>query len=304
MSCYRISLIFAKKNYKRFPAAERCFMNKFTINMLVLTAAFCLLLSGCRSSKGASSHGGYGKPGSSHVDYAREYAGPMGKDLAEEARRWLGTPYRYGGQDRNGTDCSGLVLEIYRSVCAVKIPRTTSEQKSYCTQVARNKTQVGDLVFFGGGKGVSHVGLYIGKGEMIHASSSRGVVVSNIDTGYWGERFKGAGRVAGAEQAWAANTSRKKKNRKPEKPSAPQAPPVMEIPSVDRPLGVPSVSVSELAAVMEKRGASSAAGQAADDGKKNNADPQTVSNEIAAIEQLDMIIDEKVDSIFSTRFMD
>lgn len=54
-------------------------------------------------------------------------------------------PYRYGGQDRDGTDCSGLVMEVYRKVCLVKIPRTTKTQKSYCLEVARNKARAGDL---------------------------------------------------------------------------------------------------------------------------------------------------------------
>lgn len=143
----------------------------------------------------------------------------MGRDLASEARRWLGTPYRYGGRDRNGTDCSGLVMELYRTVCAMKIPRTTVEQKSYCTKVARNKARMGDLVFFGSGKSensVSHVGLYIGKGEMIHASSSRGVMVSRVDAGYWGDRFRGIGRIDGAYASWAktdrgAKSSKKKR---------------------------------------------------------------------------------------------
>lgn len=232
----------------------------------------------------------------------------MGRDLAEEARRWLGTPYRYGGQDRGGTDCSGLVMEVYRSVCAVKIPRSTTEQKSYCTEVARNKTRVGDLVFFGGGKGVSHVGLYIGKGEMIHASSSRGVMVSNIDSGYWGDRFKGSGRVAGAEQSWAANNSgRKRKNGGKRDKSPEKTAPIMEVPSVDRPFGVPSVSVSELASVLggaksQGNQTPSVAVSALPDAKPDvTAD---VESELAAIEELDMIINEKVDSIFSNRFMD
>lgn len=266
----------------------------------MVLAACAVLFSGCKSSKGTVVRGGSGHGTSATVkrDYSRELAGPMGRDLVDEARTWLGTPYRYGGQDRRGTDCSGMVMEVYRSVCAVKIPRSTREQMSYCTEVARNKTRIGDLVFFGSGGGVSHVGLYIGKGEMIHASSSRGVMVSDIDGGYWGARYMGAGRVAGAEESWAANGAGRKKHRKVkgDAPAEPQSvPPVMEVPTVDRPLGVPTITLEELASMGKGRKGVASAGET----------PQaTVAEPVEAIDQLDVIINEKVDSIFSNRFMD
>lgn len=234
----------------------------------------------------------------------------------------MGTPYRYGGRDRSGTDCSGMMMELYRNVCAVKIPRTTKEQKSYCTEVARNKTRAGDLVFFGSRNGVSHVGLYIGKGEMIHASSSRGVMVSNIDGGYWGDRYIGAGRVAGAEKGWAANAGRSKRKRGGKVDKKPEAvPPVMEVPTVDRPLGVPAITLEELASVScaghsdDNEVGLAAAGEVV---RKPENPPATGNNAAAvstepegaagdaveAIDLLDLIINEKVDSIFSNRFMD
>ena len=126
------------------------------LSRIIVFIALCVtLLSGCRSSKGGGKSAYEGNAGSMTnyaVDYSNEESDAMGRDLASEARRWLGTPYRYGGRDRNGTDCSGLVMELYRTVCAMKIPRTTVEQKSYCTKVARNKARMGDLVFFGSGK--------------------------------------------------------------------------------------------------------------------------------------------------------
>ena len=283
-------------------------MRYITLKLIVAVVACGLLLSGCKSSKGAAQRGG-GKwrPQTSKIDYSKEYADPMGRDLADEARRWLGTPYKYGGQDRNGTDCSGLVMQLYRNVCAVKLPRTTTEQKSYCTEVARNKTRIGDLVFFGAGGGVSHVGLYIGKGEMIHASSSRGVMVSNIDSGYWGDRFRGSGRVDGAEQSWAANNRRRGKSKRREREQ--REVPIMEVPTVDRPLGVPSVSVSELASVLNGGGVTKQTQSVEPPAQSVPAQNATqnasvAQSEVEAIELLDLIINEKVDSIFSNRFMD
>ena len=174
--------------------------------------------------------------------------------------------------------------------------------------LARNKTRIGDLVFFGAGGGVSHVGLYIGKGEMIHASSSRGVMVSNIDSGYWGDRFRGSGRVDGAEQSWAANNRRRGKSKRREREQ--REAPIMEVPTVDRPLGVPSVSVSELASVLNGGGVTKqpqAVETPAQSVQVQNAPqngPEVAQSEVEAIELLDLIINEKVDSIFSNRFMD
>lgn len=264
--------------------------------IVVAIAAGLLLFSACKSSKGVS--------GRMSIDYSKEHADPMGKELVDEARKWLGTPYRYGGSTRNGTDCSGLVMSLYRDVCAVKIPRTTREQKSYCTEVARNKTRIGDLVFFGSGSGISHVGLYIGKGEMIHASSSKGVMVSNIDTGYWGNRYRGAGRVAGAGKSWAANAGKRKKrksdvNSKVSKPVNP-----LEVPSSGSPLGVPSITLEEFAA-MGSGNARSQKPTPASTTTPQTTVPQSVAPEKPEdVDPLDEIINEKIDSIFSTRFMD
>jgi hypothetical protein len=222
----------------------------------------------------------------------------------------------------------------------MKIPRTTVEQKSYCTKVARNKARMGDLVFFGSGKSensVSHVGLYIGKGEMIHASSSRGVMVSRVDAGYWGDRFRGIGRIDGAYASWAKTDRGAKSSKKKEKDNrreddiypSPAAP--SEIPSPVSPVPVPSAEIAfnELPSCLGKNGDDTAskavvAGQAASDatgnnnaakevalvtakGKNENPEPRNVAENadpVASIDLLDMIINQKADSIFSERFMD
>ncbi len=297
-------------------------MKPFRIISLIAVAA--MLLAGCRSHK-ANVSSPHGQWGNGYHDYSSEVTDAMGADLAEEARGWLGTPYRYGGADRRGTDCSGLVMELYRSVCATKLPRTTVEQKSYCTKVARNKARVGDLMFFGSSKGggqISHVGLYIGKGEMIHASSSRGVMVSNVDAGYWGDRFRGTGRVDGAYNAWA-RTDRgsralkgKKKDRNPVTPD--------EIPTPDRPvapLPIGEIAYDKLPAGDAPENMEPASSAPAMDNsmttqpektsQQPSATPQgTQANAVKSadatetIDLLDLIINQKVDSIFSTRFMD
>lgn len=127
----------------------------------------------------------------------------MERALVEEAAGWIGTPYLYGGKTKEGADCSGLVMEVYRQVCGVKLPRSSAAQSMWCQPVAPEKMQPGDLVFFSADSmQVSHVGMFIGDGQMIHASSSRGVMVSPLNNPYWLSRFYSIGRVASAETAW------------------------------------------------------------------------------------------------------
>ena len=107
------------------------------------------------------------------------------------------------GKTKEGADCSGLVMEVYRQVCGVKLPRSSAAQSMWCQPVAPEKMQPGDLVFFSADSmQVSHVGMFIGDGQMIHASSSRGVMVSPLNNPYWLSRFYSIGRVASAETAW------------------------------------------------------------------------------------------------------
>ncbi len=118
--------------------------------------------------------------------------------VVEAARRWLGTPYRYGGESRRGVDCSALVMNVYNEALGMKLPRTTRTQREYASRVSRRDLQPGDLVFFSSDKnrnGISHVGLFIGNDRFIHASSSRGVVVSRLGEKYFMKHYHSSGRV-------------------------------------------------------------------------------------------------------------
>lgn len=117
--------------------------------------------------------------------------------IVNEARAWIGTPYRYAGNSRSGVDCSGLVLEVFKASTGAKLPRSSSAQQTWCMPLEKDSLMAGDLVFFATGKDadkVSHVGIYIGGGEMIHASSSSGVIVSQLRLPYYVNRFHSAGR--------------------------------------------------------------------------------------------------------------
>ncbi|MDE6322028.1 MAG: C40 family peptidase [Muribaculaceae bacterium] len=119
------------------------------------------------------------------------------KELVKEAKKWLGTSYRYGGHSRQGTDCSGMVMEVYRKVCNVSLPHSSREQQAYCKGIKKKDLTEGDLIFFctGSSGRVSHVGMYIGDGKMVHASSSRGVIISALDERYYSRTYHSSGRV-------------------------------------------------------------------------------------------------------------
>ena len=119
--------------------------------------------------------------------------------IVESARSWIGTPYRYGGESRKGTDCSGMVMHVFADVAGIKLPRNSAKQSEYCKSIRQSELLPGDLVFFAArrGKGVNHVGIYIGNNCFVHASTSRGVIVSDLAQDYYARTFRSAGRVPG-----------------------------------------------------------------------------------------------------------
>jgi hypothetical protein len=113
--------------------------------------------------------------------------------VLETARRYLGTPYRYGGETPDGFDCSGFVMFVYERN-GLRLPRATAEQYRSGRPVPRRALGPGDLVFFSisGGR-ISHVGIYAGGGSFIHApSSGKRVSYARLDNGYWKARYAGA----------------------------------------------------------------------------------------------------------------
>ena len=116
--------------------------------------------------------------------------------LSAEAKKYIGIKYRSAGTTTSGFDCSGYVQYVYKQL-GVSLPRTSSSMYGTGTAVKQNELIPGDLVFFNtSGKGVSHVGIYIGQGQFIHSSSSKGVSMAKInDPYYWGKRYIGAKRV-------------------------------------------------------------------------------------------------------------
>lgn len=131
------------------------------------------------------------------VPPAAPVSGADTDSIEQTAFHFIGTPYRFGGEGPSGIDCSSFVQQVYGEH-SIDLPRTAREQSAVGSEVALQDLQKGDLVFFSTYASYpSHVGIYLGDGKMIHASSGKGeVVVSDINSGYYQSRFLGAKRVA------------------------------------------------------------------------------------------------------------
>jgi cell wall-associated NlpC family hydrolase len=145
--------------------------------------ALCFILASCASHK------------------ARVREEKIGQ-VIHTARTYLGTPYKYGGTTRAGMDCSGLLINSFRAI-QVELPRTSEGQSTVGSEVKMKEIQPGDLVFFATGKKkreITHVGLVTERKakdnvKFIHASSSLGVVETNLYAEYYVKRFREARRI-------------------------------------------------------------------------------------------------------------
>ena len=119
----------------------------------------------------------------------------QGKAIIERAKLFEGTPYLWGGMSFEGIDCSGLVYTVYR-LHGITVPRDADQQFQIGTKVAKKDLKPGDMVFFGKAENdITHVGLYAGSGNFVHASSGRGVLESKLFQGWYLERYQGARRI-------------------------------------------------------------------------------------------------------------
>jgi cell wall-associated NlpC family hydrolase len=122
----------------------------------------------------------------------------LGPAAAQEARRHLGVPYKHGGLDPRGFDCSGLAYYVYKRL-GLELPRSSAKQATVGRKIRRNHLRAGDLVFFatGGGKAVTHVGIYLGGQKFIHAPGrGKTVTISEMDSDYYSRRYHSARRVS------------------------------------------------------------------------------------------------------------
>lgn len=110
---------------------------------------------------------------------------------------WKGTPYRYGGMAKTGTDCSGFMKNLFSAVYGINLPRTSRDQFKEGKEISRDNLKKGDLVFFKlrRSRSVSHVGVYVGNNQFAHASIQVGVTIDDLDQAYYKKYYVGARRV-------------------------------------------------------------------------------------------------------------
>ncbi len=110
--------------------------------------------------------------------------------------QWLDTRYSYGGSDKSGIDCSSFAGIVEKEIYDHDLPRNSRQQYRACEKISIADANEGDLVFFNTRGGVSHVGVYLANGYFVHASTSSGVIISNLEENYYKDRFLSAGRFS------------------------------------------------------------------------------------------------------------
>ena len=185
------------------------------ISILVTSAAFTALFSGCSGNECYENHSAlplayfYNSATMQQVTLQQlEIYGKkkgernnIGDKIAEESLTWIGTPYKYGHSEKGvATDCSGMVIVLYDEIAEIKLPRNSAEQAEFCDKLKEKDIKPGDLVFFATGrdkKKISHVGVMIDDCKFVHASASKGVILSEMTTPYYQRTFIKYGRVPG-----------------------------------------------------------------------------------------------------------
>lgn len=315
--------------------------NRFLFLAMPVRLTMCLFvsalmvagLSGCGSSRhvsakrvssvGAAVSGkGSGASGASQrIDVSGSLPAET-RRLLEEARRWMGTSYRYGGSTRSGVDCSGLTSQIFVNALQIKLPRSSAQQSEYCRRIDRSELMEGDLVFFRtGSKGVSHVGMYVGDGRIIHSSTSRGVIVSSLDESYYRRTYHSSGRVE-RYYAMISGKTGKNKGKTDKRKDKPAGAPDLKQRMEESPVSVPAEDLDRLLAGVSRKVSEKVSEKVAADPKASKAvsvaadltavasaaaDKEKAADRVRkALEKkrrdLEDIIDQKVDSVISDYF--
>jgi len=167
-----------------------------------------VILASCHSKKkylqtnnNISSNTDFDKPQPSLAEKYAEILKVNKRDIKNGALyafidEWLGTPYKFGGQDKNGIDCSGFAQLLEKKAFGISIPRSTSEQVNVIKRKYEEELVEGDLVFYDyDGRKFGHVGIYLQNGFVVHASTSKGVIIVQLHDPYMYQHFTRAGSI-------------------------------------------------------------------------------------------------------------
>lgn len=125
-----------------------------------------------------------------------ELTGKEDVEFLEAIDGWLGVPYVYGGESKQGTDCSGMIQTLYKQIYGISLQRSANDMQKDVDFIDLDKGILGDILFFKiNFKTVGHVALYLGQRKFIHATVSRGVIISCLDEAYYSKRYYKCGKL-------------------------------------------------------------------------------------------------------------
>ena len=178
-----------------------------TLRSRIFLFSFVLLslLASCRGSRNNRKNGPESTETASRKAFAAEYSRKLGIPVPEMANQllyssiydWMGVPYKYGGSDKKGVDCSGFISIIYPQAYNTKVPRASALMYKEAQPVEKKQLREGDIVFFKiNTREVGHSGIFLFEDYFVHASTSRGVMISRLGETYWTKYFVGGGRFS------------------------------------------------------------------------------------------------------------
>jgi cell wall-associated NlpC family hydrolase len=163
------------------------------MNKLVVVVVCTILLASCSSAPYYSSSDPSINISDTRVDL--NDSEKVKQLLNQQYNDWRHVQHRTGGISKNGIDCSGLVYRTYRTKLGINMPRSTEYQSKTGQAIKQEQLRAGDLVFFKTGIFTRHVGMYIDKGNFLHVSTSKGVMISNLEDPYWSDTYWKANRA-------------------------------------------------------------------------------------------------------------
>ena len=137
----------------------------------------------------------------------------------EQCKSYLGTPYKYGGTNKNGMDCSGFIFTSAKESLGLNLPRRSEDLFNSLEHIEKADLQPGDLLFFKASTRINHAAVYLGENNFIHAASDgpkTGVIISNLDESYWKQTFAGCAKLLPhlSEKELASFLNAEKKNNR------------------------------------------------------------------------------------------
>jgi len=174
---------------------------RFLLNSKILLVTLVLFAYSCRHKKDLAKTHDKDVHKTGDTNPVKEKLGLSNKEYKDSKLfrfiyEWYGAPYKYGGCVKTGVDCSCFTNNLYEAVYGRKTPRSAGDIHKECDKINTEKLREGDLVFFiTNGKSISHVGVYLRANKFVHASTSKGVIISDLNEAYYKKYYHSAGRL-------------------------------------------------------------------------------------------------------------